>query len=117
MKRRVKYLATLLILIFVSCAAPPATVVCTELSDKQGWCTWTTRDEEFYVDEQHKFEGKNWQELDNQSLRIPASYFAELKAYIINQCEKNNECKKQIKGIDKKLEEMVARLNRGSDTN
>lgn len=103
--------------LIVSCAAPPQTVVCTELSDTQGWCTYTTKDVEFYVDDQNKFEGKNWQELDQESLRVPATYFAELKAYILNQCAKHNECKKEIKGIEKKLDEMTARLKRGSDSN
>lgn len=103
-----KLLLTPLVLLFAcllsGCNQVPDVPLCAKLSDQKGWCTYTISAKEFYVDNSGQtFEGKNWTQLDDESLRVPASSWAAIKAYILKQCKKDKDCSDNIGSWDRKM--------------
>lgn len=91
-KSRISLLAFLL----AGCTHIPSVPVCVEESPVRGFCTETIEDKDYVIDEQHpvKLPGddkpKTWWERRPYMLLMPASSWAELKAYIIKQCKRTN---------------------------
>lgn len=94
--------------LLAGCATVPDVPVCVEMSPVKGFCTNTVSDKDYEIDEQHpvKLPGdekaKTWWERRPYMLLIPATSWAELKAYIIKQC-KRTDCDQYIKSWDRKL--------------
>lgn len=85
-------LVILLSFVCISCATIPNGPGCVELSEGRGWCTMTLSDEEFYIDQDHKYENKTWHEIKATSIIVPASYWANLKAELLKYCKKAKNC-------------------------
>ncbi len=76
--------------LLTSCAQVPDVKACVEISATRGWCSNTISEQEAFYD------GQAWQDIRYQSLIIPASSWGELKAYILKQCKKNQDCLKSL---------------------
>lgn len=77
---------------------------------EKGWCTNTISDVEFYIDEArpHDFgdgKPKTWWELRPYMVMLPFPSWAELKAYLIKQCKRNN-CDEYIKSWERRVNKM-----------
>lgn len=79
-----------------SCATPPDGPVCVGITPARGYCFHTLEEKEFPVDDEHLYEGKTWRQLDQDNLRIPPSYWAKLKGYMLKQCKKHKDCDKNL---------------------
>ena len=93
-----------------SCASPPDFLGCIETDPTSGWCTYAISDEEFEVDDEHLIEGKNWQEFNQTTVRIPPESFAKIKAYILKQCKKSGSCRKDLGKWERKFEIMEKKM-------
>ena len=58
---------------------------------------------EFEVDEENKFENKTWWEMRPAMIQMPASSWAQIKAYIIKTCKKYDICQKEVSSWDRTL--------------
>lgn len=111
-KKLKKFLAFLLASTSLSsCASVPDTFICVELSPVKGFCTKTISDEDLVIDEDHPVQlpgddkPKTWWARRPYMVLIPATSWAELKAYIIKQCKRTN-CDQYIKSWDRKINEL-----------
>ncbi len=52
----------------------------------------TVSEGEFIIDKDHLFNGKNWDQVEQSSLRIPAESWARIKAYMLKMCKKTKKC-------------------------
>lgn len=75
-----------------SCAHVPDVPGCVELDPQRGYCVHTISATEFYIDEEHPFEGKTWPEVRAESVIAPASSWAAIKSYILRQCARREDC-------------------------
>lgn len=98
MRRSILFLSLGLLLAFlVSCSTKiPKVPVCTELSLSRAYCVNTVTSEEFYFDDQNKFEGKTYWEARPTMLMIPASSWEKIKVFIIEVCKKTKKCDTEI---------------------
>lgn len=71
-------------------------MTCFELDPVQGWCTYTLSDDEFFIDDEHLYQGKNWEQFNQSTLRLPPDSYAKLKAYILKMCKKNKGCARDM---------------------
>lgn len=94
----------------VSCTTPPDVPVCVPIHPEKAWCTYTISDREFYITDTELFEGKSWAEIDHYSLRVPASSWAQIKAYILKQCKKNKDCSDNLGKWERKGEKLDQKL-------
>lgn len=85
-------LALSLGLLLSGCATPPDGPVCVEMSPTSGHCFHTIKNIEQDVDATNLLDGKTWEQVNETGLIIPASYWGQLKAYLLKQCKKNNDC-------------------------
>lgn len=111
MSKKLSIGLAILLSINYSCTSPPNIPACVELTETTGWCTYTLSNEEQYVDNYTlKLDGKTWDEIKTASLIVPASSWAKLKAYIINECKRTGHCKdlatweRKISNFDGKME-------------
>lgn len=88
--------ASLLVLILNGCVTPPSVPACAEISPSEGYCVNTMTDEEFYINDEFKFEGKTWWELRPLMLHLPPSSWAAIKSYIIKSCKKYGNCDSSV---------------------
>lgn len=86
------------------CASVPDVPVCIDLDQERGYCINTISNKEFYVDQSHLFENKNWQEVKATSLITPSSSWTAIKKYILKQCKNSNSCKDKLEKKSSKLE-------------
>lgn len=91
-------------LILSSCALkPPDAVVCTRVDFNRGWCTHTISDKEFYIDDQHPYEGKTWWEWMPYMVYLPPPTWEKVKTFIIKTCQKNpKQCDQEISNWERK---------------
>lgn len=104
-----------------SCLSPPDVPMCVETEyDKEGWCTYTIKEEEFFVDNENNLypipdesgKKRTWKELKVGSLIMPAHSAAQYKEFVMKVCKKSKKCEKQIASWDrnkKKLEDKKKR--------
>lgn len=80
-----------------------------------GYCTNTLSDVEFIVDnelnpwpeEDEKLKRrKTWSEVEATAVRVPVTSWVAIKAYIIAQCKKSNDCSKDITTWERKLSQI-----------
>lgn len=76
----------------------------------------TVSEREFYIDDDHLFNGKGWDEVELSSLRVPAESWARIKAYMLKMCKKTKRCGDLSKWDKKanKLESKQPRLQKES---
>lgn len=85
-----KTICVTLSVLISSCAVnPPDIFVCADLDQSTGYCAKTISDE------QKEVTGEEWQDFKSTSLKMSASDWSQLKAYILKMCEKNKQCKQQ----------------------
>lgn len=85
-----------------------------------GWCTYSISDDEFFVDNDKKLyfnkktrKKQTWRELKVEALIVPADSFAANKGYILKQCKKSGECKKDIGKWERKFEKIESKKLEG----
>lgn len=67
--------------------------ICIEINMSEGHCTTIITGKEFPVDDKNLFENKNWFDQSPTMLRLPASSWAKIKAYLLKQCKRYGDCK------------------------
>lgn len=103
--------------LLTSCAHVPDVPVCVEITLDKGWCTNTISDKEYFVDEDNKYTDPDtkvsytWWELRPQTVHLPASSWAAIKKYIIQNCKQNkSQCDEAITSWDRKVNSIDQRL-------
>lgn len=105
-------LSVLQSLLLSGCTSVPDVPVCAEIELNRGFCTFTVRDEDFFIDDQNKFEGKTWWEMRPLMMRVPPSSYAKVKAAFIKQCKKHKDCDKDIAKWERKFEAVEKHLEK-----
>lgn len=85
------------------CASIPDTIICAEISLSKGVCTYTVSQKTIIIDDNNLYENMSWFDLRVKALTIPASSWAKIKAFLIKQCAKTNQCDVQIDSWDRNL--------------
>lgn len=67
--------------------------LCVELEMDRGWCFYAVTNDEFYWDEEHKFEGKTWWEARPTMIILPPKSWQKIKTEIIKDCKDSTRCK------------------------
>jgi FKBP-type peptidyl-prolyl cis-trans isomerase 2 len=94
----------MLSLVFVvSCATVPDVPLCAEVSLSKGICTYTVSGKNIVVDDEHPLEGQTWFDMRSKVLAVPASSWAEIKAWMIKMCKKN-KCDADISSWDRAID-------------
>lgn len=93
-------------LIFLSACsiAVPAVSICTEISPSAGYCINTITSEEYMVSDTHARDGQTWWEMRSSMMMVPASSWAELKAFIIKICKKSGKCDTELGNWERTIE-------------
>jgi len=60
-------------------------------------------DVDYIIDDEHPYEGKTWWELRPTFVLLPPASYAKLKAYLIKNCRKNNDCAKDVSTWERKM--------------
>lgn len=92
-----------LIFVLSGCASIPNTIICAEVSLSKGICTYTVSGETITIDDDNLYENQTWFSLRNKALTVPASSWAKIKAFLIKQCKKSNQCDVEIDSWDRNL--------------
>lgn len=103
---KLNLLFVLLLSLISSCASPPSVFVCTRLSQSEGFCVNTITDEEKVISDTSLLNGKTWLDLVIESVYVPSDSWKEIKAYIIKQCKKHNDCGQNIGKWETKLDKI-----------
>lgn len=71
-----------------------------------GYCIWTISSRVQYVGEAKKWHlyGKPWSRVMTEMVLMPSEGYARMKAYIIRNCKKHNDCNKNIDSWRVKLD-------------
>ena len=105
MRKLNSYLVILLVLILInSCAGIPEVPICAEVSLSKGICTYTISGKNIVVDDEHPLEGQTWFDMRAKVLAVPASSWAQVKAWMIKQCKRTNKCSVDISSWDRNLD-------------
>lgn len=89
--------------LFVSnCASVPDVPICAEISLSKGVCTYTVSGKNVEVSDEKTLNGQTWFDIRVKTLSVPASSWAEIKAWMIKQCKKN-KCNVDISSWDRDL--------------
>lgn len=96
----------MLALLLNSCATtkPPDVPLCLEFTPISGKCVTIITGREIEVDEEKKFENKTWWELRPTMIQMPASSWAQIKAFIIKACKKYDACQKEVSSWDRTID-------------
>lgn len=105
-----------LALVHSGCATPPDVPICVEITMDRGRCVKIVSGEEITIDEKNKFEGKTWWEIRPAMVQVPASSWAEIKAFIIKVCKKTNQCQKEIASWDRSIQSIDSELKNKTET-
>ena len=97
------HLIVLSLFVVNGCASIPNTIVCAEVSLSRGVCTFTVSGKNIVIDDEHPFEGASWFDMRSKSLIVPAKSWAKIKAFLIKQCKKTNQCDADISSWDRDL--------------
>lgn len=106
----------LLPLLLSACATnPPDAPVCVEITMDEGQCINIVSGKKFKIDEKEKFkdmEGvpRTWWELRPAMIQVPASSWAQIRAFIIKICKKNNQCQKEVSTWERSIQTIDAHL-------
>lgn len=92
--------------IITSCGSVPDVYVCKELNPGRAFCTKTITDENQYVDDEHKLNGKTWWEIRPTTIQMPPESWAEFKKWIIKTCRRIH-CRSDIGQWLKSVEDRV----------
>lgn len=100
-------------LIVSSCASVPDVPICKEITPDKGYCTFTLKDESFYVDDERPYafdpskpdEKYTWWQMRPYMMQIPPHSWKEIKVYIIKQCKRSGDCRGNVGEWFKKLEQ------------
>lgn len=96
----------MLILIFNSCASVPDVPVITRLSPNSGFYVYTISEKEGIVDDEHLLEGKTFLDYVIEGVIVPAESYAKIKAYILKNCMKSNDCANDVGKWTSKLDKI-----------
>lgn len=89
----------------VGCATnPPNIPLCVEINPGVGNCVKIMSGESFDVDDKHPFEGKTWWESRPSMIQLPASSWAQMKAFIIKMCKQTKQCDKNVSSWDRTIQ-------------
>lgn len=99
-----KSLLPLLLLSLNSCSSVPNVPVCVEINLTKARCVKIISGEQFVIDEDHKFEGRDWWSMRPTVVQVPASSWVEIKKFIIKICKKTNRCEKEIASWDRSIQ-------------
>ncbi len=103
-----RYLWILFVALFLSgCSSIPNVPICAEVSIYKGLCTFTVSGKTITVDDENPYEGQTWFDLRVKALTVPASSWAEIKAFLIKQCKKTNQCDVEIDSWDRNLDSNI----------
>lgn len=69
----------------------------------------TLSEEEFYIDNEHKYENKTWQEVRSTAIIVPASYWADLKSALLKYCQRAGNCPEFVEQKIKRTDELIKR--------
>ena len=94
----------LLALSLNGCTTVPNVPICAELSISKGVCVYTATGDSFVVDDENPFEGQTWFDMRIKTLSVPAKSWSKIKAFLIKQCKKSNQCNVDISSWDRDLE-------------
>lgn len=92
----------ILFLFVASCASVPDVPICAEINLSKGICTYTVSGKNVEVSDEKPLNGETWFDMRAKVLSVPASSWAELKAWMIKQCKKN-KCSVDISSWDRDL--------------
>ncbi len=74
--------------------------VCMKMLDEEecGYCTWSIKEKYQYVGENKEtwLYGKPWSQIAAEAVLMPSESYARLKADIVENCKKSQECNKDI---------------------
>ena len=90
----------LFISLLVSCANLPDFVTCKELTPSSAKCIKVISEEKFDWNDDNLVNGKSYWEIRPTLLQIPADSYAELKAYLLKNCRRYQNCHELSKKID-----------------
>jgi len=68
--------------------------------------------ETFDVDDEHPFENKSWWESRPTMIQLPASSWAQMKAFIIKMCKKTNQCDKNVSSWDRTIQTVDSQVQK-----
>lgn len=102
-KNSQKLLIVLLAFALNGCANLPDEPICAEISLSKGVCTYTVSGKTIIVDDDNLLDGKTWFDVRVKALTVPASSWAKIKAFLIKQCKKTNQCDADINSWDRNL--------------
>ena len=99
-----RYLWILFLSLFLSsCSTIPDTIICAEVNISKGVCTFTVSGKTIVVDDENPYEGQTWFDLRVKALTVPASSWSKIKAFLIKQCKKTNQCDVEIDSWDRNI--------------
>lgn len=88
------------VLAITSCSTPaeiPNVPVCLPEDYDDGICEYTMDRKMIEINNSNKlYQGMTWSELLERSLVIPASSWAAIKVYILEQCAKEPSCRDKL---------------------
>lgn len=101
-KKNLLLLSTALYILASSCATVPDVPICAEVSLSKGICTYTVSGKNIEVTDDKPLDGQTWFDIRAKVLAVPASSWAEIKAWMIKQCKKN-KCNVDISSWDRDI--------------
>lgn len=84
----------------------PAVPICTEISPSTGYCINTITSEEYMVSDTQLHDGQTWFDMRTSMMMVPASSWAELKAFIIKICRKSGKCDTELGNWERTIEKI-----------
>lgn len=103
-----RYLWILFVILFLSgCSSIPEVPICAEVSIAKGICTYTVSGKTVTVDDDNLMDGMTWFDLRVKALTVPASSWAKIKAFLVKQCKKTNQCDVDIDSWDRNLDSNI----------
>ena len=82
----------------------PDVPLCAEVSMSKGVCTYTASGKIVEVTDERPLNGQTWFDIRAKTLAVPASSWAQVKAWMIKQCKKTNKCSVDISSWDRNLD-------------
>ncbi len=96
--------------LLTNCASIPDLPIITRLSATRGYYVYSISNKEGYVDDEHLLNGKTFLDYTIESVFVPADSWKEIKAYIIKNCKRSNECNQNIDSWERKIKTIDSNL-------
>lgn len=93
-----------LVWLISGCSTLPDTIVCAEVSLSKGICSYTISEKTIVIDDNNLYEGNTWFSMRNKALMIPAKSWAKIKAWMLKECKRTNQCSVDISKWDRDLD-------------